>query len=196
MMVAMNSTSQSLLIRLRESPGKSLDQTAWREFVELYTPLIFGWSRKTGLNSADASDLVQDVVTIVFQKLPGFAHQQQIGSFRGWLKTVTLNRYRETIRKKSAQQIFATHSVLEQFQSVENAESTWDIDYARLLIQRAMLSMKPDFAESTWEALGLVVGRQMSVDAAAEVTGVSLWTIYSAKSRLLKRLRNELEGLM
>ena len=75
------------------------DAQAWGRFVDLYTPLLFYWSRKTGLNSQDAADLVQDVLTIVFQKLPSFRYDQS-KSFRGWLRTITLNRLREHHRKK------------------------------------------------------------------------------------------------
>lgn len=191
----MDTTSESLLFRLNQSSDASVEQNAWREFVELYTPLIFSWSRKIGLDINDASDLVQDVLTRVFEKIPSFQYDKS-KRFRSWLKTLTLNRYRESLRRKSAQQVVASNSVLEQFQEIQHAESTWDIDYAKLLISQAMLSMKPDFAETTWRALELVVGCQMTVDAAAQETNVSTWTIYSARSRLLKRLRSELDGLL
>lgn len=191
----MNSTSESLLLRLRDGYQQQVNQAAWTEFAKLYTPLIFSWAKKMGLETNDASDLTQDVLTRVFQKLPHFEYDAKL-RFRSWLKTVTINRYRETVRRKSAEQIVASHSVLEKYQQVDQAESTWDIDYARLLIQQAMSTMKSDFAEGTWEALTLVFGQQVSVDAAAEKTGVSAWTIYSARSRLLKRLRVELDGLL
>lgn len=191
----MNTTSESLLLRLRSNQEDQIDESAWRQFVELYTPLIFSWARKIGLEANDASDLVQDVLTLAFQRLPGFQYDRN-KSFRSWLKTVTVNRYRESIRKKSAKQSVASHSILEQLQPVEHAESTWDLDYARLLVARSMEVMKSDFAPSTWQALRKVVGQQMTVEQAAEETGVSIWTIYSAKSRLLKRLREELDGLL
>jgi len=89
----MNTTSESLLFRLQQVDGR-LDQTAWEEFVRLYTPLMFYWARKTGLNTADASDIVQDVITRVLEKLPGFSYDSS-KSFRGWLRAITLNRYRE-----------------------------------------------------------------------------------------------------
>lgn len=61
----MNSTSESLLLRLQ----KANDQQAWSRFVDLYTPLLFHWARRTGLQSQDAADLVQDVLTIVFSQI-------------------------------------------------------------------------------------------------------------------------------
>ena len=90
----------------------------------------------------------------------------------------------------------ASNSILEALQPVDIAQSTWDIDYARMLVAQAMQLMRADFAEPTWAALELVVGKQVAVDEASQTTGVSVWTIYSAKARLLKRLRNELNGLL
>ena len=191
----MNTTSESLLLRLRTAGTQGIDQSAWQQFVSIYTPLIFHWARKIGLAENDAGDLVQEVLTLAFQKLPEFRYDAT-RSFRGWLKTVTVNRYRELIRRKSAQQAVASHSVLEQLQPVSNAESTWDLDYARLLVREAMQPMKSHFQPATWEALSLVVGGGMPVETAAEQTGVSPWTIYSAKSRLMKRLREQLDGLL
>lgn len=200
----MTTTSESLLFRLqRRDPNASVEsvgssesnQLAWQQFVKIYTPLIFFWARKTGLNRTDAADLVQEVLTRVFQKLPDFEYDAA-GSFRGWLRTVTLNKYRELRRRKSSSITTASESMLENLSPVEVAESTWDIDYARLLVNQAMELMRDDFAPPTWEALKLVIGGDHSVDAAAAETGVSPWTIYSAKSRLMKRLREQLDGLL
>jgi len=131
----------------------------------------------------------------VFQKLPEFRYDKT-KSFRGWLRTVTLNKYRESRRKKSSQMSPATGSMLEQLAPIELAQSTWDIDYARLLVAQAMEPMKSDFQEGVWQALRKVISDGLSVEQAAKQTGVNQWTIYSAKSRLMKRLRNELDGLL
>lgn len=190
----MTTTSESLLFRLQQDV-ESPNEQAWQQFVSIYTPLIFFWARKTGLGQSDASDLVQEVLTQVFQKLPDFQYDSR-RSFRGWLRTVTLNKYREVYRRKSSRLATARDSMLENLAPVALAESTWDIDYARLLVARSMESMKNDFAPETWRALKLVMGGEASVDDVAKQTGVSSWTIYSARARLMKRLRAELEGLL
>ncbi len=191
----MNTTSESLLFRLQHTSNSQLDQSAWEEFVRLYTPLIFYWARKTGLSKTDASDLVQDVVTRVFEKLPDFCYDAS-KSFRGWLCTITLNRYREIKRRKSSGMQFTTDSMLEQLAPIEVAESAWDVDYARLLVARAMEQMKSKFAAATWDALRRVMSEGKTVDEAAAETGVSPWTIYSARSKLMKQLRSDLNGLL
>ena len=131
----MNTTSESLLFRLQPANNGQLDQSAWEEFVRLYTPLMFYWAQKTGLTTTDASDLVQDVITRVFQKLPDFRYDSS-KSFRGWLRTITLNRYREIKLRKSSGLQYTTDSVLEQLAPVENAQSTWDLEGSKATDQR------------------------------------------------------------
>src|SRR6516164_4646514 len=87
-------TPASLLERLRHTT----DQDAWGRFVDLYTPVLYSWARRMGLQQADAADLVQDVLTLLVNKLPDFRYDEQ-RSFRGWLWTLTLNKYRENRRR-------------------------------------------------------------------------------------------------
>src|SRR6266540_1012108 len=90
----MHTTPPSLLERLRDPAQRQ----AWDTFVELYTPLLFLWSRRWGLQDSDAADLVQDVLLLLYRKLPEFDYQQG-GSFRGWLRTVLLNKWRDSRRR-------------------------------------------------------------------------------------------------
>ena len=84
-------TPASLLERLRQPA----DPAAWSRFVELYTPLLYGWARRVGLPEQDAADLVQDVFVQLVRKLPDFTYDRH-KTFRGWLRAVTLNKWRET----------------------------------------------------------------------------------------------------
>src|SRR5690242_15425848 len=86
----MHSTSGSLLERLRQ-PN---EQEAWNRFADLYTPLLYYWLRRLGLAENDAADLVQEVFVVLLAKLPTFEYQKD-GTFRGWLRTLTINKYRE-----------------------------------------------------------------------------------------------------
>jgi RNA polymerase sigma-70 factor (ECF subfamily) len=188
----MNSTSESLLLRLKSSN----DQQAWSRFVRLYTPLLFYWARKTGLQTQDAADLVQEVLTLLFQKLPEFEYDSS-KSFRSWLRTVTMNKFRQWCRKKSLGAIDVSQSAWANVSEKSSlAESTWDLNYQQALVTRAMELLEPEFQPQTWRALKeyAVTGRPAA--DVAEESGLSVWTIYAAKSRLMSRLREELQGLM
>jgi RNA polymerase sigma-70 factor (ECF subfamily) len=87
-------TPLTLLERLRQ-PNQP---DAWARFVELYTPLLLYWARRRGLSAPDAADLVQEVFVLLVQKLPEFRHDG-VRTFRGWLRTLTLNKWRDRMRR-------------------------------------------------------------------------------------------------
>ena len=87
-----NSTSVTLLQRLRRAE----DHLAWSRFVDIYTPLLYRWARRSGLADQDANDLLQEVFVVLLKKLPEFTYDPQKGSFRGWLRAIALNKFRET----------------------------------------------------------------------------------------------------
>src|SRR5579871_6272699 len=92
----MHDTPASLLERLR-GPA---DQAAWVRFTHLYTPLLYHWAKRLGLRPDDATDLVQDVLTALVRELPRFEYDRG-GSFRGWLRVVTINRWRNNHRRRT-----------------------------------------------------------------------------------------------
>jgi RNA polymerase sigma-70 factor, ECF subfamily len=185
----MNTTSPSLLELLRR-PG---EQEAWFRFVELYTPLIYYWARKTGLDPADASDLVQDVFLVLARTLPHFQYDPH-QSFRGWLRMVTLNKWRER-RRRRAIPIDGDAEVDAVQAHSEALESQWDSEYCTHLIGRALDLMRAEFQPKTWMACWEhVVSGKSAAEVAAEL-GITTDSVYAAKSRVLKRLRQELSGL-
>ncbi|MFO0928566.1 MAG: RNA polymerase sigma factor [Gemmataceae bacterium] len=89
----MITTSPSLLERVRAER----DVQSWNRFIDLYTPLLFAWAGRLGLDRHDAADLAQDVLTALVQKLPTFRYDARL-SFRAWLKSILLNRWRNRVR--------------------------------------------------------------------------------------------------
>src|SRR4051812_3707779 len=90
----METTRLSLLQR-----GRDGDETAWRQIVALYQPLISAWLIRQQIQPQEAEDLTQDVLALVVKELPRFEHAGTTGAFRGWLRTITVNRAREFFRQ-------------------------------------------------------------------------------------------------
>lgn len=144
--------------------------------------------------SADAADLVQDVLSVVFQKLPSFNYDRK-GSFRGWMRTITMNRYRELGRKNKIRFVDATGSMMERVPDAV-AESTWDLDYQQSLVAQAMQMIASEFSPTTWRGLQeFLLGKRPAAEIAEEMR-ISVWTIYSAKSRMMTRLREQISDLL
>src|SRR3954466_15216362 len=81
-------TRASLLLRLRDPK----DAEAWRQFVQVYASVVYGFARRRGLQDADAADLMQDVFRSVAAHAGRLNYDRGRGTFRGWLYTVTRNK--------------------------------------------------------------------------------------------------------
>ncbi len=185
----MNSTSISLLRRLREpSP-----EPAWQRFVDLYAPLIFYWGRSQGLNATDAGDLVQEVLTVLIVKLPEFQYDPAL-RFRGWLRTVTLNKARDFQRRQSTQPRTSNESLPDV--AAEGADLFEEAEYQKYLIRRALELMQSDFQETTWKACWNQIVEGRSAKEVGQELGISANAAHVAKCRVLKHLREELADLM
>jgi len=185
-----NTTSLTLLERLRQ-PG---DQEAWARFVKLYTPLLYFWSRRAGLQEQDAADLVQDVFALLIRKLPAFQHNRQ-GSFRAWLRAVTLNKWREVQRRSKGPQLNHCKE-LEQMPAPDHSTAFDEREYRTELVGRALQILQPDFSHTTWQAFQAHVVAGRDAREVASELGIRIGTVYAAKSRVLTRLRQQLDGLL
>jgi RNA polymerase sigma-70 factor (ECF subfamily) len=137
-------TSPTLLKRLRNSD----DRDAWERFVEIYSPVLYGWARRSGLADQDACDLLQDVFLLLIEKLPEFTYDPQKGRFRGWLRTVASNKLRERCRRRRETLVGENGALLERVDQ-DDASSFWDEEFQSALIRRAMFVMQRDFETST-----------------------------------------------
>jgi len=186
----MNTTSFSLLERLRQPS----DSAAWDRFVELYTPLLFYWGRRAGLQSADAADLVQDVFEVLLRKLPEFQYDRQ-KSFRSWLRTVTMNKWKERARRRTEHAVGGSGVAPLEPAIPDGAEQFWETEYHRHLAARALDVMHTQFEPATWQACWeSVVNDRPAAEIAAEL-GLTVNAVYLARSRVLRRLRQDLADL-
>lgn len=187
----MNTTSVTLLERLRQPDADD----AWPRFVRLYTPLLYSWARRAGLQTEDAADLVQDVLTILVQKLPEFTYDPD-RSFRGWLRTVTLNKWRDIRRRRSPAVLPTNGPELDEVAGPDTAALFEEAEYRQQLVRRALQLMQVEFHPTTWKACWeCLVADRPATDVAKEL-GITVNSVYLAKSRVLARLRQELEGLL
>jgi RNA polymerase sigma-70 factor (ECF subfamily) len=187
----MHTTSISLLERLRR-PGEA---AAWARLVDLYTPLLYFWACRTGMPAEDAADLVQDVFAVLVEKLPEFVYDRQ-KSFRSWLRTILFNKWRDQRRRAQAVQIHSNREELAHLAGPDGPEAFWEAEYREHLVGRALELMQTEFQPTTWKACWeTVVSERPAAEVAAEL-GISVAAVYAAKSRVLRRLRQELEGLL
>jgi RNA polymerase sigma-70 factor (ECF subfamily) len=192
----MAETSVSLLERLRLQP----DPASWNRLVDLYTPLLKQWLRRYTLPDADIEDLTQEVLTVVVRKLPQFQHNQRPGAFRHWLRSILVHRVRDHWRAQRVRPVATGDSdfqaMLEQLEDPTSAPSRqWDQEHDRHIIHRLLELLQPHFEATTWRAFHRLVREgATAADVAAEL-GISVNAVLLAKSRVLRRLRQEARDL-
>lgn len=188
-------TRASLLVKIRDGA----DQGAWREFIDLYGPVVYGFARKRGLQDADAADLMQDVMRSVSAAIGRLDYDRHQGTFRGWLFTISRNKIFNFL---SARRIrpqgsgdSTTNRLLDSHADENDSSGEWELEYQRRLAAIAMERVKGEFQENTWRAFRLTAVEGVSAGDAARQVGLSPGAVYVAKSRVLARLKEEVEAL-
>lgn len=185
----MHTTSRTLLNRVRERT----DQSAWNLFVERYKPLLFYWANLVGLSPEESEDVVQDLFLLLVDKLPKFDHQG-VGSFRSWLRTVALNKCREKLRRrKLPEEVQVGDARLVDVAAAVEREQFWEVEHRRKLVARARDIMQAEFEPATWQVCWLRVVEGVPAAELARRFGIKESTVYVYSSRVLRRLREELQ---
>lgn len=187
------SSSRSLIRRVQRD-----DHVAWERLSALYGPVIYEWARQNGLQPPDASDVMQEVFATLMKNIGGYSPD---GSFRGWLWTVTRNKVRDFHRRRLSREIGAGGTAAyDQMQNLPDIPPLADSDVGKQetsgVHRRALELMKTDFEPNTWQAFWRTTIGNENPAAVATDLGVSKWTVYKAKSRVLQRLRDEFSDLL
>ncbi|HLW65165.1 MAG TPA: sigma-70 family RNA polymerase sigma factor [Gemmataceae bacterium] len=185
----MDSTPVSLLERLRQTG----DDAAWARFVRLYTPLLFHWLRRTSISEDDAADLVQEVLLVLVKRLAEFQYDRS-QSFHRWLYAVTLNLWRDRVKRKPLVQLAEARAKLD-VPVPDDLDSFIEREYRDRLAHHAWSILKTDFEPQTVRVFQALVLEGRPAAEVAKNYGVSLGAVYAAKCRVLARLRQELAGL-
>jgi len=182
-------TRLTLLIRLRDGA----DKQAWSDFVELYSPVVYGFARRQGLQDADAADLVQEVLRSVARSIPNYDRQK--GRFRSWLMGVVRNRLSEfwAARARQATGSGDTRVLkhMEQLPSREDVEDVWEQEYRRSVFRLAVARIRDNFADSNWQAFWQTHVEGKTTREVAKSLGMSEGAVYVAKSRVMARLKEQ-----
>jgi RNA polymerase sigma factor (sigma-70 family) len=193
----MDETSLSLIARL----SQSADSESWNRLVEIYTPLMKRWLRRYDVQDADADDLVQEVFVVVSREMPTFAHSQQQGAFRSWLRQILVHRLQNFWRaRRRRPHATGASSVLERLAQLQDETSPlsrlWNEEHDRSVIAKLMDLVRPNFVPQTWEAFERqFVAGQPPAEIAAELK-MGIGSVYMARNRVLNALRREAAGLI
>jgi RNA polymerase sigma-70 factor (ECF subfamily) len=191
-------TSLTLLQRLRAN-----EPDAWRTMVHLYTPLLYQWCARSGLQGADADDVLQEVFRAAAAHIDGFRHDRPGDSFRGWLRVITRNmvllHFRKSGRQPAARggtDAFTRLQEVADPDSVALPDEGDDEGEMDGLRRRALDLVHAEFEERTWVMFWQTFIEDRSPVAVAADLGVTPAAVRKAKSRVLHRLKEEFADLI
>lgn len=198
---AVESTASSLLQRAR-----TRDAAAWQRLVDLYGPVIYSWVRQSGLQPEDSADVVQEVFSAASAHIDGFRRDRKGDSFRAWLWTIARNKIRDHFRRRQGRPQAAggtaaqLHLAQIPEQPPDSAAGTQPSGERKLdgdgVEHRAIELARAGVEQRTWQAFWQVTIEGRAVADVADELDMTPPAVYKAKYRVLRRIRNELDGLI
>lgn len=183
--------TRGTLLAAVKSPENRL---AWEEFVLLYRPVIYRMARRRGMQDSDAQDVTQDVLMRIAGSIERFELNQET-RFRYWLRRVAKNAILNAIAKRprdpAAGGTVAKDLLDEQPAVSPELEKELENEFQREQFLRAAKVVRSDVHPETWRAFELTVIQGLTCDEVAVSLGKSVGTVYAARSRIVKRLRDQ-----
>jgi RNA polymerase sigma factor (sigma-70 family) len=185
-------TRITLLGRLRATPD---DPAVWAEFVDWYGRNIHAWCRAWGLQESDAQDVTQEVFLNLSRKMHGFRYDPK-GSFRAWLKTLTRRAWQVyTVKQQKAGRGTGDEGAVERLANVkarqdltQRLEEAFDQEMLKEASNLVRLRVEP----RTWDAFELLAIQGLSGAEVAVRLKMKVATVFVARSKVQKMLREEL----
>jgi RNA polymerase sigma-70 factor (ECF subfamily) len=187
-------TRYSLLLRV----GDPADGEAWTEFWRLYQPVVYRLGRQFGLQDADSQDLTQDVMAAVARAIRSWQPDSARGKFRTWLYTVVRNKTIAALRRRRPGDRGTGDTGA--FDNVESrpieANAAFELEVRRAAFQQAADRVRSQVQRTSWEAFWRTSVLGHSIPQTAKALGISIGTVYAARSRILARLRSEADAML
>lgn len=190
-------TRPSLLLRIRDPR----DTGAWSQFAEIYTPLVYRYAMRRGLQDADASDVAQDVLKAVASAAPKFEYDRARGTFRSWFYTVARSKLNDHLAKRLKQPVASGETRVQQMlenqpnAAADDEQARWDLDYQRQVFDWASRQVQPHVQETTWRAFWQTAVQHRPSKDVAESLGLSVGAVYVAKSRVIAQIRQRVQQI-
>src|SRR5262245_47551815 len=186
-------TRASLLVRIRD--GR--DQEAWRQFVQVYAPAVYGYARKRGLQDADAADVMQDVLRSVMQAVGRLNYDALQVSFRAWLFTLAHRRLCDFLTQRNRLPRGTGDTgilgLLEEQPAATADSGWWDEECARTRFAWTAEQVRRCVPATSWQAFWQTAVEGAKPKEVAKRLGISVAMVYLAKSRVMAKIKEQLE---
>ncbi len=195
-------TRASLLNRLKNWD----DRVSWDQFVAIYSPLIYGVARRSGLSDSEAKDVMQETLFAVAKHMPGFKYDSANGHFKTWLLNMTRWRIIDQVRKRSKAAL-ADSTALHEGETVVKAiervvdpagnvlDSLYEAEWQKTLLDAATATVKRRVDPQNYQIFDFYVNKEWAPAKVASTFNVAIDQVYLAKHRITELLKAEVARL-
>ena len=186
-------TRLTLLLRLRDRS----DKLSWEEFHDRYGELLYRYARSRGASHDDAEDVTQEVEIGFFKAVGSFEYDARKGGFRNYLRAAVIHALGRKASKQAKERVGLDPWLFDRAKAEQEAhkDTTWEREWRLHRLRWALRAVADEIEERTLQAFQLHALGGLSVDETAEQVGLSKASVYQAKSRVLKRVKERLADL-
>lgn len=188
-------TRATLIARLRNWQ----DQSSWQDFFDTYWNLIYGVALQGGLTPGEAEEVVQETIISVAKHMPTFKYNPEVGSFKGWLLTMTRWRITDQLRKRGPHVPIDSPDTRtkkgEEALVSPDLEKIWDSEWEKHLAKIALERVKIRTDPKLYQVFDFYVNKEWDPEKVAKAFGLPVKQVYMSKHRILEQVVTEVERL-
>jgi RNA polymerase sigma factor (sigma-70 family) len=174
------------------------DESSWQDFFNTYWNLIYGVAIQGGLKPAEAEEVVQETIISVAKHMPTFKYDPTIGSFKGWLLTMTRWRITDQFRKRGPQlpyqDLEEETRVVPEAEIIMDLEQIWDSEWEKHIAATAMDRVKKREPKH-YQVFDFYINKGWEPERVAKSFGLPVAQVYGSKHRISELLKKEVERL-
>jgi RNA polymerase sigma-70 factor (ECF subfamily) len=182
------------------------DSLAWEKIVDVWTPCIFEYCRRKGIQKADAGDVVQQVMIRVFRYQENFSKQQKGHRLKAWLlmiiKQVIADYYRQFAGKNLAiggtgiaDQLKNAPDLLNAPDSIDDVDNSQELFDPGLWMAKTLEMIQKEVTEQTWQIFELFKIQNLSAKEVGQRFDMKETTVRQRAHTVTQRIKREADGL-
>ena len=169
-----------------------MEDAAWKEFYSKYRAMIAAIGKRHDLTPEDCDDLMQQVTSVMCDRLRDFVYEPEKCRFRSFLYRVAENLSCNMRRK--LQGSGAVSAPLPEYAESELDRAFME-EYEDFLLARSLDELKRSMESGAYLAFEMLVVEKRPVAEVAAITGKTAGALYSIRHRGLKKLRDIIADL-
>lgn len=181
------------------------ESVAWEKLVDVWTPCIYEFCRRKGIQQADAGDVVQHVMIRVFRYRDKFSREGEGHRLKAWLLMIIgqaiADYYRQFAGKNRAQggsdfadQMANLAETLDTASAADSVDGEKLFD-AGLWMARTLDVIQAEVTEQTWQVFDMFKIQDRTAKEVGEHFGLKENTVRQRVYSVTQRIKREADGL-